>query len=444
MKQQVIGTTELLIVPEVSEQPIPTKVDTGADGSSIWASEVIEKDGVLSFVFFGPQSSFYSGKSIETNDYSIVRVKNSFGEKEFRYRIKLSIKIAGKSYKTSFTLADRSRNRYPILLGKRFLKSRFLVDVAKRNVISETEVASDETKVVVLTSRTDGATKAYFKKVAKRAQLPIELVKYRLMGYEISEDGVPKISLPDGSDIAGSSLVYFKAHKLYAEHAGAIAKYLQYRHVAFFDAEIGGFVSRSKLSELFILAMAGIPLPSVKVFASGIAVSDYDKALDFFGESTFIVKDAFSDRGRNNFIVQSREDFADAVERLKDVKTVIAQKYIPNNGFLRVLIMGGETVQVVERSASEHDDPLKMHLNKPHGSGNATGHDPTKYDVDVLVLAHKAALAMDRNVAGIDLIQHEETKKWYVLEVNANPELTSGYGQEDKIRGMVHLLTGRK
>ena len=49
----LIGRAERVRLLDHGEQRIPAKVDTGADVSSIWATQVKEHDGKLSFVLFG-------------------------------------------------------------------------------------------------------------------------------------------------------------------------------------------------------------------------------------------------------------------------------------------------------------------------------------------------------------------------------------------------------
>jgi glutathione synthase/RimK-type ligase-like ATP-grasp enzyme len=441
MKHNLIGTTEYIFLPEVTDDPLPAKIDTGADGSAIWASEIEEKDGKLSYVFFAPQSAFYTGEVFTTDQYHVVSVKNSFGEKEYRYRVKLQMKIANKMYRSSFTLADRSRSRFPILLGKRFLKDRYLVDVARHNIMYDATGEEVSGKVVVLSSRTDVETKDFFKKVAEIGALTVDLTKYRLLDYQISETGEPRILLPDGSDIATAQTVYFKAHSLYPEHAGAVARYLQYRHVNFIDKNVAHFISRSKLSELFILATSGICVPAMKVYSNGLDDVTYDEISTHFESAPIVLKDAFSDRGKDNYLVTNAQDYIEAAKRLAGSKVIIAQKYIPNNGFTRVLIAGDDIVQVVERTPTDHEDPLKSHINKPHGSANARELKPDEYSADVTTLARKAALALDRTIAGVDLIQDKETNKWYVLEANYNPELLNGVNVSKKAKAIAKLLT---
>ena len=42
--------------------------------------------------------------------------------------------LSGQSFITPFTLANRSRNNFPVLIGRRTLKNRFLVNVSKSSV----------------------------------------------------------------------------------------------------------------------------------------------------------------------------------------------------------------------------------------------------------------------------------------------------------------------
>jgi hypothetical protein len=136
----IIGRATKIEIVDLSLSNVPAKIDTGADSSAIWASQVSEKEGGLHCIFFGPSSPYYSGKAIVIpKDYSITRVANSFGHKELRYKIKLSIRVQGKLIRATFTLSDRSSKTYPILLGRRVLRGKFIVDVAKGHALDITE-----------------------------------------------------------------------------------------------------------------------------------------------------------------------------------------------------------------------------------------------------------------------------------------------------------------
>ena len=135
----IIGRAESIIflIRGDDTAPVPAKVDTGAFGSSVWATRIEERDGVLSFVLFDEDFIGFTGETINTSKYSRVRIENSFGESEYRYRVDLKVVFCGKKFTTSFTLADRSKKIYPVLVGRKLLKGRFVVDVAGGHPIAD-------------------------------------------------------------------------------------------------------------------------------------------------------------------------------------------------------------------------------------------------------------------------------------------------------------------
>lgn len=129
----IIGNSALITVAGIMD--VPAKIDTGAHSSSIWASDVKLVNGKkLEFRLFAPESPFYTGKKIITNNFRLRRVRNSTGDEEDRYRVVLPIQMGGRNISAKFTLSDRSRGTFPILIGKRTLFGKFLVDVSQLEV----------------------------------------------------------------------------------------------------------------------------------------------------------------------------------------------------------------------------------------------------------------------------------------------------------------------
>jgi hypothetical protein len=129
-KLDIIGSTEYVSIGKIKN--IPAKIDTGADSSSIWASGVkIKKDGTLVYKLFAPKSPYYTGETIESKDYTVSVIRSSNGAEQMRYKTTLPVKIGDHLVRVTFSLADRKRNHFPILIGRRTLSGRFLVDVSK-------------------------------------------------------------------------------------------------------------------------------------------------------------------------------------------------------------------------------------------------------------------------------------------------------------------------
>lgn len=132
----VIGRAELLHFMDFDIADVPAKVDTGAYRSAVHASDIIiSENGGLTFTLLGGHSVCGTlAKKFSTNEYKIVTIENSFGHKEERYEVKLRVKLGPKIFKATFSLADRSKKIYPILIGRKLLNSRFIVDTAETSI----------------------------------------------------------------------------------------------------------------------------------------------------------------------------------------------------------------------------------------------------------------------------------------------------------------------
>ncbi len=135
--QIIIGRAEKVDFSGVALD-VPAKIDTGAFRSSVHACDIKEatnKEGekVLRFNLLGHPCAAVK-RPMEVAEYSKLDVKSSNGDVEERYEVTLKIKIASKVFNTSFTLADRSKNVYPVLIGRKALKNRFMVDSANSSI----------------------------------------------------------------------------------------------------------------------------------------------------------------------------------------------------------------------------------------------------------------------------------------------------------------------
>lgn len=127
-KTELIGQVETISLPSLDLHDIDARIDTGAKTSAIWAVSVKVVDNKLRVVFFNHKKT-----KTETifDAFTTVTVYSSNGVGEKRFKIKMPLIIAGRTIKASFTLSDRSRQTYPVLIGRNVLKSKFIVDVAK-------------------------------------------------------------------------------------------------------------------------------------------------------------------------------------------------------------------------------------------------------------------------------------------------------------------------
>ena len=134
-----IGRSEEVILPELLNREIPARIDTGATVTSLWASKITETAEGLSFVLFDEKSPYYTGEVVNVTDYGKRVVSSSMGQIEVRYKIKTPITLHGRTVRATVTLADRSTQIYPILVGRNVLKNKFIVDVARGTIPTDLE-----------------------------------------------------------------------------------------------------------------------------------------------------------------------------------------------------------------------------------------------------------------------------------------------------------------
>ncbi len=127
-----IGRREIVDFPELGLSGLTAKIDTGAYSSALYCHDIKEVNGVLHFKLLGPE---HKQPEQKVTSYVQKEIKNSFGESEKRYIIKTIVKIGRKRIKSVISLTNRGKMRYPVLIGRKFLKNRFIVDVALLNNI---------------------------------------------------------------------------------------------------------------------------------------------------------------------------------------------------------------------------------------------------------------------------------------------------------------------
>uniref|UniRef100_UPI0040476DAF ATP-dependent zinc protease family protein n=1 Tax=Algoriphagus sp. TaxID=1872435 RepID=UPI0040476DAF len=138
MEKKVLGRKEKITLPELGLNLVGAKIDSGAYTSSLHAEEIrieeVSGKKLLCFKILMPDHQKYTGKTLAFDSFREKKVKNSFGQAEVRYLIETKLQLAGETFRAEFTLTNRSSMKNAILLGRKILRGRFLVDVSKTNL----------------------------------------------------------------------------------------------------------------------------------------------------------------------------------------------------------------------------------------------------------------------------------------------------------------------
>ena len=137
--KKAIGRAEVISFPEQGLENVPARIDTGAKTSSVWASHIKLEDGKLTAVLFGEGNAAYTGDPITFTEFGVAVVANSTGHVQERYKVRMLVKLRGKKIRAWFTLADRSTQVYPVLIGRNVLLGKFIVDVKIGQIQKEAE-----------------------------------------------------------------------------------------------------------------------------------------------------------------------------------------------------------------------------------------------------------------------------------------------------------------
>ena len=122
---------------DAASRAFKTRIDTGADTSSISAAEItiFERDRKKWVSFYISHRDISKRIQIKAPLVRRVRVRQA-STKEFDRRpvVLLSVRVGDQNEKAEFSLTDRSNMHYPMLLGRDFLKDIAMVDVARKYI----------------------------------------------------------------------------------------------------------------------------------------------------------------------------------------------------------------------------------------------------------------------------------------------------------------------
>lgn len=131
---QTLGRSDRVDLPGLGLTDIHAKIDTGAYNCSLHCSRAEIVDGNLEFVLLDEEHPEFTGMKFIFKKFDRREIRNSFGEAELRYVIKTTIKIYDYLIRAEFSLSNRGNLKFPVLLGRKILRDRFLIDVTKKDL----------------------------------------------------------------------------------------------------------------------------------------------------------------------------------------------------------------------------------------------------------------------------------------------------------------------
>jgi hypothetical protein len=130
----IIGRKTIIQLPGLGGSNVRAKIDTGAFRTAVhcesWSLKEINGKEVLEVTI-----QWESDKPIVLHFKKFQKriIKNSFGQTEERYCVRTLILIHKKKIQSEISFTNRSGMRYPVLLGRKTIGKKFLVDFSLKN-----------------------------------------------------------------------------------------------------------------------------------------------------------------------------------------------------------------------------------------------------------------------------------------------------------------------
>jgi len=137
--KKIVGRKELISILDLELFDLDAKVDTGADSSALHCDDIEIKDGFVHFTLLDDVHEAYHGKRMSMPLYKVKKVRSSNGQLQERPSIKVTVGFFGRTYKSVISLTNRADMKYPMLIGRRFLSGKFLVDVSQEYLSKQKE-----------------------------------------------------------------------------------------------------------------------------------------------------------------------------------------------------------------------------------------------------------------------------------------------------------------
>lgn len=138
MLLQTIGWAEYIDYPEWGIDGVKAKVDTGARSSALHVEDLEELDAHhVAFDVIYSRTAPHKRKRVTAKVVKWAPVRSSTGHYQRRCFVRTTIKIGDCEREIELSLVSREKMLFRMLLGRKALEGRFVVDVSRRNLLSK-------------------------------------------------------------------------------------------------------------------------------------------------------------------------------------------------------------------------------------------------------------------------------------------------------------------
>jgi|GEM_PF-434111 len=235
------------------------------------------------------------------------------------------------------------------------------------------------------------------------------------LGIILSESEFSIIDTVHNKELNEYDLIAFRGKvRLNVEMAYCVSRYALIHNVTFFN-DYSPYGSFSKVVQSVAFFELGVPF--IKTLYS-TRTSEFHKLITKHLSTPFIVKDSYGSHGADNYLLENLPALRQL--NLSTDKRYVAQDYFENKCDYRILCIGNEEL-IIRRTAKG-----STHLNNTSMGATADLVEGQFLPPIAIKQAHKIADTLKMGIAGVDLLYNEKTGVYKFLEINSQPQLTSG------------------
>lgn len=239
--------------------------------------------------------------------------------------------------------------------------------------------------------------------------------------------------LGTGRDLADYDviLVRGRAFRRYMDMLKALSIYAKEHGVRLVN-NYATYRSGSKLDQMAVFYAEHAPIPRTVVVTQRLLDTDQElPGLTF----PCIMKSTFGAHGKDNHVVRNWNEVR-AVQAANLELRFLLQRFIPNDGDFRLLIVGGEMAAIRRRAQSG------SHLNNTSQGGTAELVSLEELPDRIKADAKRLMQRLDLTTAGADVLQDSTTGDYFFLEINSQPQLVTGAFLDTKLAMFSRYLQG--
>lgn len=250
-------------------------------------------------------------------------------------------------------------------------------------------------------------------KAAKRAGFKPFLFHFRdIEVFLSSENQHVKIH---GKNLRNFPFIFVREIRNYGREAMLLAKFCQFTKIPMIDSALLESREGAKIDGVLRRSFAHLPIP--KTFSAASPSAFFKMGATF----PLVAKENRGRQGRDVYLIKNTKElrrfFQKTIseERMLDTPTFLFQEFIPAQSDIRVLVVGGKVLGAIERRSL-----TKAEFRHNVALGGTSRQISVTAEMRRLALA--AAKVAKYEFAGVDLIRHRDTGKFYILEANRSPE----------------------